>query len=183
MPNFHTQKKLYKLCGIMIQATRAFQVLLVVIFMVLLWLAITNNAGYADFLKMSNDLEKVTLTPITTVLLLVLLGCFFGLIITGLKTVTDLFEKLRSATPLSFETAILLRRTGIFALSVWVAEQIYGGLCAPLATAGNPPTERIFQIGFGINDALLLLMAGFLFTMGHVMVLASRVNDEYARII
>jgi len=183
MLNFPTQKKLYKLCGIMILATRAFQVLLVVIFLILLWLAITNNAGYADFVNLGIGMEKVTLTPLTTTLLLALLGSVFALMIVGLKTVTELFEQLRGEKPLSSETALLFRRTGLYALAVWTAQRVYGVLSVPLATAANPPAERVLQIGFGLGDVLLLFMAGLLFAMGHVMVLASRVNDEYAHII
>ncbi|WP_158498596.1 DUF2975 domain-containing protein [Martelella endophytica] len=176
-------KALRNLCNGMSLATRVLQIGVVVMTVSLGWYAITSPEGYADLISPMTTNGKVTITPAITAALVSLDVMTSVLMLAGLQTIWTFFQSLGREKPFSANLAILLRRAGIFALSLWGATWLSDTLSLPLLTAYNPPGEHKFAIGFGSYDFGMLLIVGFLFTMGHAFVLASRIHNELEQVV
>jgi len=100
------------------------------------------------------------------------------LILYGLACVWRFASLIRAGRIFSLQSGNCLRRTGAVAL-VGAASMVVSRLLAVLiATVGNPPGQKVLIIGFGTNEAFLLLLAALLFGIGHAMVLAAEIDAE-----
>ncbi len=175
---------LSRLCGRMKILTRIIQAGLAVGFIYAAWTAFIRPDRTAVWLADALDLAvTVTLTPATGLALFTLAVLFAGLLFYGLQTVWLLFDRLQRESPFSHEVAALLRRAGLIALAGAVAGLVLSPVATLLATLANPPGSRTLSIGLGSDQLMLFLLAGLLFVMGHVMVLATAINDDYERFV
>nr|WP_272213984.1 DUF2975 domain-containing protein [Marinicella sp. W31]MDC2879921.1 DUF2975 domain-containing protein [Marinicella sp. W31] len=173
---------LSRLCGRMKLLTRILQASLAIGVIYAGWSVITRpdtvSAWLADALSV-----PVTVTPATRLALSILAAVVAGLMFAGLQTVWQLFDRLQREKPFSYEVAALLRRAGLLALAGAVAGLVLPTAATLLATLANPPGSRTLSIGVGSDQMMLFLLAGLLFVLGHVMVLATAINDDYERIV
>ncbi len=138
----------------------------------------------AIWLHEALDLSRaVTLTPATALALATIAALIAGLVLYGLQTGWQLFDRLERADPFSTDVALLLRRAGMIALTGAIAGLALPPVATLLATLANPPGARAISIAIGSNQLMLFLLAGFLFVMGHVMVLATTINEDYERFV
>lgn len=179
-----TNAAMVRLCGRMKLLTRIMQFGLVLGLLSLAFTAVASPAQFSGLTAAALELPDVpALTPVTGSALLALVALLTGLGLFGLQTVWMIFHRLQKANPFSLKVATLLRRAGVIALSGTVALLVARPLAMVLATLANPPGERIIAIGIDSDQVILLMVAGLLFAMGHVMVLATGVNDEYRRFV
>ena len=175
---------LSRLCGRMKILTRLMQAGLAFGVLYAGWAAFAQPERVSAWLADTLDLTvSATLTPATGLALAALSLIFAGLIFLGLQTVWRLFDKLQCESPFSPEVAVLLRRAGLVALVGAVAGIVLSPVATVLATLANPPGSRILSIGVSSNQMMLFLLAGLLFVMGHVMMLATYINEDYERFV
>ncbi|PRX03700.1 UNVERIFIED_ORG: Protein of unknown function (DUF2975) [Martelella mediterranea] len=175
---------LSRLCGRMKTLTRIIQAGLVAGLAYAGWTALAGQDRISAFLTDALDLSVVaTLTPATGLALAALTVMFAGLAFFGLQTVWQLFDRLQYETPFSHAVAALLRRAGLIALAGAVASLFLTPVATLLATLANPPGSRTLSVGLGSDQLMLFLLAGLLFVMGHVMVLATSMNEDYERFV
>lgn len=148
------------------------------------WTAHDRPDRFAGWLAESLDLTvAATLTPAAGLAFVAIAVFLAGLVLLGLQTVWQLFDRLQRERPLSYEVAALFRRAGLIALTGAIAGLVLHPAATLLATLANPPGARALSIGISSNQLMLLMFAGFLFVMGHVMVLATSINEDYERFV
>lgn len=175
---------LVRLCKRMKILTRTLQVALAAGLGYTAWTVFARPDRFSDWVADAFDLTvAVTFTPATGLALFAVSTVLAGLLFFGLHTVWQLFDRLQREQPFSQEVAALLRRAGLIALSGAVAGLILRPVATLLATLANPPGARAISIGLSSNQLMLFLLAGFLFVMGHVMVLATSINEDYERFV
>ncbi|AMM85619.1 DUF2975 domain-containing protein [Martelella sp. AD-3] len=175
---------LSRLCGQMKLLTRIIQAGLAAGLAYAAWTAFVRPDRVSTWLADALDIAvAVTLTPATGLALFTLFALLAGVFFYGLQTVWSLFDRLQHDSPFSHEVAALLRRAGLIALAGAVAGLVLHPVATLLATIANPPGSRALAIGLGSDQLMLFLLAGLLFVMGHVMVLATAINEDYQRFV
>jgi DUF2975 family protein len=173
-----------RLCRRMKLLTRALQAMLAAGLIYAAWTTLFRPDGLAIWLADALDLNvPVTITPAIGLVFVAIAIILAGLVFAGLQTVWQLFDRLQRERPFSYEAAALLRRAGLIALTCAIAGMVLRPVATLLATLANPPGARAISIGVGSDQLILLLLAGFLFVMGHVMVLATSINEDYERFV
>jgi hypothetical protein len=120
----------------------------------------------------------IALDTITLAGLGLLAAVNLAIIVCGLSYVWRFAALIAAGQVFSLASSICLRRTGITALAGVVSEVISRLLANLLATMGNPAGQKMLVIGFGSDEAFLLLLAALLFAIGHAMMLAAEIEAE-----
>ncbi|WP_077962508.1 DUF2975 domain-containing protein [Ensifer adhaerens] len=102
-----------------------------------------------------------------------------ALIIAGLAFAWQLFDSFQRGEILSGRNGVLLRRVGLTALAGALCMTVSNGI-GILAVTYDNPGETGHAVVFDINGGtmIVLLMAGLVVGLGHVMVIASEVEAE-----
>ncbi|MGV0816322.1 DUF2975 domain-containing protein [Martelella sp. AMO21009] len=173
-----------RLCKRMKRLTRVLQAMLAAGLIYVAWTTLFRPDGLAAWLADALDLNvAVTITPAIGLAFVAIAAILAGLVLAGLQTVWQLFDRLQRERPFSYEAAALMRRAGLIALTGAIAGMVLRPVATLLATLANPPGARAISIGLGSDQLMLFLLAGFLFVMGHVMVLATAINEDYERFV
>lgn len=182
--NNQNSPAMIRLCKRMKLLTRVLQAMLAAGLIYVAWTALFRTDGLAAWLADALDLNvAVTITPAIGLAFVAIAAILAGLVLVGLQTVWQLFDRLQRERPFSYEAAALLRRAGLIALTGAIAGMVLRPVVTLLATLANPPGARAISIGVGSDQLMLFLLAGFLFVMGHVMVLATAINEDYERFV
>lgn len=102
-----------------------------------------------------------------------------ALVIAGLAFAWQLFDSFQRGEILSGRNGVLLRRVGLTALFGSLCMTVSNGIGILAVTYDNPGTTG-HAVMFDINGGtmIVLLMAGLVVGLGHVMVIASGIEAE-----
>lgn len=121
----------------------------------------------------------ITLTSGAMAGLAVLAVANAALILAGLHAVWSLFDRFEEGRHFSADCGRLLRRIGVFVLLGALSSIVTRMLAILLITYANPPRQKMLAISIGSNEILLLLLAGLLYALGHIMVAAEKLEADY----
>ena len=96
----------------------------------------------------------------------------------GLWFLMQLFDAFANQEVLSTQTSKLLRHAGFSFLIVAIYGVVARTLSVLLLTMSNPPGQRQLSIGFGSEQLFVILLAGTLFVIGHVLSIAAAIEEE-----
>lgn len=96
----------------------------------------------------------------------------------GLWFLMQLFDAFSKREILSLQTSQLLRRAGSSFLIVAIYGVLARTISVLLLTMGNPAGQKQLSIGFGSEQLFAVLLAGTLFAIGHVLSIATSIDEE-----
>lgn len=150
----------------------------------LLWQVASDPAAAELFLSRHlADGRPVRLTAATSLALAAVALVQAGTLLAALKALSSLFAGFERGDPLGFQGAVHIRAAGRRLLAFVAIAIAARPLATLLVSLNNPPGERYVTFAVGSNDLLGLLACGVLFTIGHVLALAARVNDDNRQIV
>ncbi len=148
----------------------------------MLWfvvLAASDDAAFdRTFLSVTGHTHPVTVTPPVRFAALAVAGVGFSIFAFALHALWRFFGAFAAGDPFASASALWLRRAGLAFLANAAFGVVGQAAVTMLTTMNNPPGQRMLAVGFGSNEALSLLMAGVLFAVGHMAVLAGALVEE-----
>lgn len=182
--NMNRNPKFVKLCRRMKFFTRFCQFTILGGLLYKAWYSVAKPNAFSDEVasKLVESVD-VNLTPATITLLICFMALATMLALLGLQNVWRIFDQLESESPLSLEIATLIRQTGIYVIADAIITILDQPVTTVLATFANEPGDRRVSIYLSSDQLLLLLIAGLLFVFGHVLVIATAVNEDYRQLI
>ena len=152
--------------------------LAVPIYYVLYW-ALINNLPETLIHVNSPHVPLVSNNLSTKLQVLGFISCVLplGALIYGLANVRKLFSLYRAGVIFSFEHVSIFKKVSR-ALVAWVFLSImYESAKSVIFSIGNPPGQRVLQVGFGSAEMTTLIVAGITFAIAWVMD-EGRILDE-----
>lgn len=102
-----------------------------------------------------------------------------GLLIgAGIWTLWAIFDHFEKGDIFSERSGVLLRRTGYLALIGGISSLLSRTLAILVATYDNPPGQKMLSLGISSTDIGLFILAGLLFVLGHIMVIAAQIEAD-----
>lgn len=145
------------------------------------WQIFFDRQGFEQSIRdvVFPGVEVITLSyrAIATVIFLTAINN--ALVISGLAFAWQLFDGFQRGEILTSRNGVLLRRVGLTALVGALCMTVSNGIGILAVTYDNPGATGhavVFDISGGA--IIMLLMAGLVIGLGHVMVIASGVEDE-----
>lgn len=96
----------------------------------------------------------------------------------GIWTLWAMFDHFEKGDIFSERSGVLLRRTGYLALIGGISSLLSHTLAILVATYDNPPGQKMLSIGISSTDIGLFILAGLLFVLGHIMVIAAGIEAD-----
>lgn len=96
----------------------------------------------------------------------------------ALLNMWHLFDRMEKGEVFTPACGNLIRRVGGWVLAGAISMPVSRTLSALFATYGNPDGQKVLLIGIGSSEAVLFLVAGFLYAMGHVMAIGVDIERE-----
>ncbi|MGF6172913.1 DUF2975 domain-containing protein [Ensifer sp. 4252] len=145
------------------------------------WQIFFDRAGFEQGIRdvVFPKLGTITLSyrAISTVIFLTALNN--ALVIAGLAFAWQLFDGFERREILSSRNGVLLKRIGIIAIVGSLSLVISNAIGVMAVTYDNPSaTGHSVLIDINGGTVIVLLMAGLLLVLGHVMVIASGIDAE-----
>ncbi|MEM8541205.1 MAG: hypothetical protein AAGF25_09650 [Pseudomonadota bacterium] len=145
--------------------------------------ALTGASWFIDWFATNDQLGGAAFSPdtvgtATRILIVVINGVTLFFTCRGLWFLMKLFSAFAKRDILSLRTSQFLRAAG----SSFLVVAIYGVVAQTasilLLTMGNPAGQKQLSIGFGSEQLFAILLAGTLFAIGHVLSIATSIDEE-----
>ncbi|MBO3758863.1 DUF2975 domain-containing protein [Ciceribacter sp. L1K22] len=121
----------------------------------------------------------MTFTPVA-IGVLILIACINTVIASGgLLAVWSLFDRYAHGEVFSARCGVLLRRAGIFAFAGALSSVVSRTAAILAVTYANPPGQKMLTLAFGTTELFLLLLAGMLVLLGHIMAVGADLEADY----
>lgn len=142
-------------------------------------IAISDGEWFRDIVsRQIGEGLPIAMTPAASAVVLALTSFQFLILLTALYCLWRMFNAFASEEPLSMHSAVWMRRAGgAFLVSALSGLVVRAGVIAAL-TIGNPPGQRMIGIALGSPDLLVVLMAGVLLMVGHILATAVEIQDD-----
>lgn len=149
-----------------------------------LWQVLTDPAGIAPFAAQQYGFAT---PPSTSGLAVALLLAIFVLqavpVVAALAALRRAFAQIAGGEMIGAEAARWLRRAG-WAFTANAAVMLASKPLVSLALSIDmPPGQRFLSIGVGTPELLALLVSGVLVMFGHLMTVATEIQDENRRFV
>lgn len=128
---------------------------------------------------LSNAPVPMTFTPLAVACLVLIVCCNGALVLGGLRAVWSLFDRYEEGELFSGRCGLLLRRAGLFALAGAISTIVSRTATMLAVTYANPPGQKMLVLALGTSELFLVLLAGLLFLLGHIMTVASAIEADY----
>ncbi|RCW27136.1 DUF2975 family protein [Ciceribacter lividus] len=125
-----------------------------------------------------SGIEPVTLTSYALGGLAIIASANAILIGTAIWTLWTMFDHFEKGEIFAGRSGVLLRRTGYLALIGGFSGLLSRTLAVLVATYENPLGQTMLSIGISSTDIGLLILAGLLFVLGHIMVIATGIEED-----
>ncbi|MCQ2005488.1 DUF2975 domain-containing protein [Rhizobium sp. NRK18] len=155
--------------------------LLTVAFLYVAWRLSFDLEGFvgdASGFLLGGSATAVTLTPGTATGLIILAALNAIIALGALQAIWSLSGRYEAGDLFSPRCGRLLRRAGLFSLTGAVSSILSKALATLLLTFAYPPGQRLLTLGIGSTELFLLLLAGLLFVLGHIMMVAGEIAAE-----
>lgn len=127
---------------------------------------------------LTNAPLPMTFTPLAVGLLVLIGSINAGIVLGGLLAVWSLFDRYENGELFSGRCGLLLRRAGLFALAGAVSAVVSRTAAILAVTYANPPGQKMLVLGLGTTEFFLLLLAGLLFLLGHIMAVGAELEAD-----
>jgi hypothetical protein len=94
-----------------------------------------------------------------------------------------LFAAYERGQVFSSASIFLLRRLAASLLTLAFLNLVTRSLVSVVLSMNNPPGERTLTVTLSSNDVALLIFGGLLLVIAHIMIEASRLENEYKQIV
>ncbi|WP_131922342.1 hypothetical protein [Aminobacter aminovorans] len=149
-----------------------------------LWLAWSDPAWISNFIIEKLALPKPAQLSASTVLLLA--TAFLaqaGLLLWALHTLRRAFREMALHDIVGAESARLMRLSGIAFLVNAVATILAPPLVSLILSLDMPAGQRFLAISFSTHELLALILSGILIVFGHLLAVASEIDDDNKRFV
>jgi hypothetical protein len=147
-----------------------------------MWLVPQIGDGMIDELT---DNKAVAVGAGTRFLVFLFAVARTAILAAGLFAVAALFRSFADGNPFVPRTGQLLRRFGTALVGYTLIGPFFRTAMIAAATWNNPPGERLVSIGVGMSaqGLVLLITAGLVVALGHVMQEAARLAEDHRQIV
>jgi hypothetical protein len=123
--------------------------------------------------------EMITLSYRAIATLVFLSAIINAVVIAGFAFAWQLFDSFQRGEILSSRNGVLLRRVGLTAMIGSICMTVSNGIGILAVTYDNPSSAgHAVYFDVNVGTIIVLLMAGLVVGLGHVMVIATGVEDE-----
>lgn len=106
-----------------------------------------------------------------------------GVLLYALHQAYGLFDGYRRGELFPDSAPRRLRRIGVAMIVLAVLRPLTVAALGAVLTSGNPPGQRLFVLGFSVEDYMIAVFGGLLLAIGHVMTEAKRLADDNSQIV
>jgi hypothetical protein len=144
-----------------------------------LWLTWSDPAWIGTFVVEKLGLpQPAQLSASTLMLLAAALLVQAGLLIWALQTLRRTFREIALHDIVGVESARLMRLSGVAFLANAIAMVLATPVVSLIVSIEMPVGHRFLRIGFGTPELLAIMVSGILIVFGHLLAVASEIDDD-----
>lgn len=140
------------------------------------WLAQTLYSRFGNF-------APFTITGLQSGLFILVAILQSAAVLAGLFMLANVFGQISATGGVEYNTAIMVRRSGIAFGVAAIILILSTPLDALIASIGQPEGQRFLSIGLETQHLLALLLSAVLITLGHVLALAADIAEDNRQIV
>lgn len=148
-----------------------------------LWLAWSDPAWISNFVIEKLVLPKPAQLSASTVLLATAFLAQAGMLLWALQALRRAFREMALHDIVGAESARLMRLSGVAFLVNAVATILAPPLVSLILSLDMPVGQRFLAISFSTHELLALVLSGILIVFGHLLAVASEIDDDNKRFV
>lgn len=149
-----------------------------------LWLAWSDPTWIGNFVIEKLALPRpAQLSASTMLLLATAFLAQVGLLLWALQTLRRAFREIALHDIVGAKSARLMRLSGVAFLTNAIAMILAPPLVSLIVSIDMPVGQRFLAINFGTHELLTVILSGILIVFGHLLSVASEIDDDNKRFV